>query len=197
MQTINLLPRDYLKRQRNKTYKGIAMSVIAIELAIACLIAVVPIGQILRKEEILQEINEKLENPRFEEVIAVNSQLGNIKEDYNKLSVNFDQIKDSAFIGGGMLDILVSNLPVGVSIDRLQLDSNHKTIEIQGKTVNSFSITGYVSKLENFYKNASLNFNQEKVQDGVSYRKFSISIELQDSLEIQSLDREELDEQFN
>lgn len=176
MQSINLLPQEYIGHERSKILKSILGIGLAIELGITGCFALWPLVEIHNKQQYLVEVQEKLNNPRFDEVKKIQLQLEQVEADYEKWSNKLSQIKTSSLISGASLDTLLGNVPVGVSIDRLEI--GELSILIEGKTINEFSARGYISKLQNIYLEALIDFDLEQMPQGKTYSKFKVLIDL-------------------
>lgn len=177
MQMINLLPREYVSVQKNKILKNILGIGLAIELGVTGIMAVQPLSEIASKQEQLEIINEKLNNPRFDEVKAVKIKLQEVKKNYEDWSNKLSEIKATPVVSGALLDTLLGNLPVGVTIDYLQIEE--QSVVIKGKSTNDFSIRGYISKLQNIYLESDMTFELEEIKQGDKYSSFSVQIDLE------------------
>lgn len=174
MQMINLLPGEYIGSQRSKLVKSILGIGLAIELGITGIIGLQPVKELINKEQYLEDIEEKLSHPRFDEVKNRQVQLENTTQDYENWSNRLSQIQTASFVSGAVLDTLIGNVPVGVTIDYLQLEKER--IVISGKTTNTFSARGYISKLQNIYLEANVTFELEEMEVGAKYSPFSVEI---------------------
>lgn len=189
MQNINLLSGEYIGAQRNKLLKTILGIGLAIELGITGIIALQPLQELRSKEEYLVEVDERLNNPKFNEVKDTQVQLQKVKADYEDWSNKLSQIKTSSFVSGAVLDTLLGNIPVGVTIDYLQIEEN--SILMKGKTTNTFSARGYISRLQNIYLEANMTFELEEIQGGTTYSPFNIEIVFEEAgQEEETIDRE-------
>ena len=136
-----------------------------------------PLGEWKAKSVELTEVKERIESVQFEEVRSVQKELEATHDDYYRWTAQLEAVSGSQFISGIRLDTLVSNVPVGVTIDVLDLDEPAAKIDIQGKATNTFSLTGYVSKLQTIYPEATLNFDMEEITMDKPYTSFRITIE--------------------
>ncbi|MEG0352071.1 MAG: hypothetical protein RSG75_10995 [Cellulosilyticaceae bacterium] len=190
MQMINLLPGEYIGTQRNKLFKNILGIGLAIELGITGIIGLQPLKELNNKEEYLGAIEEKLSNPRFDEVEKMQVQLQNVEADYENWFNRLSEIKNTSFVSGAVLDTLLGNVPIGVTIDYLQLEK--QSIVIKGKTTNTFSARGYISKLQNIYLEADMSFELAEIEEGAKYSPFSVEmIFSEDTKEGEASDKEE------
>ncbi|MGL6174376.1 MAG: hypothetical protein ACRC1P_07180 [Cellulosilyticaceae bacterium] len=177
MQTINLLPQQYVKREKNKALKSIVGIVIAVELGITGVTALIPIKTIQDKKQYIAHIEERLQDVRFDEVKAMQVALDQEIENYEQWSGRIMEMKQLPFISDNLLDTLLGNIPVGVSIDQLEMQEQNQFIKIEGKTVSVFALMGYITKLEGIYEQVEIQFDLGEIKLDKGYNQFEMTMQ--------------------
>ncbi len=164
---INLLPKEYIRAQKVKKYILIAAMLILLEcLVFMVTIVIPPISLKKHEENVLQELEFMKNDVRFSEVNQILNQLEGQKTEFKLWSDQYHTLKQNDFIHTALLDSLIARLPVGMSINQLELISAEQKISIAGKTNTIEALLNYVVILESLFKQAQIEFNVSEAQKG-------------------------------
>lgn len=157
---INLLPKEYVQAQNIKKYILIATALILVESMI--FIAAVVLPPIFHKayeEKVLLELELMKGNPRFSEVNEVLKQLEVASAELTNWTKQYQSLEQKDFIHTELLDSLTARLPVGMTIDQLDVTSSEKNINLKGKSNTVEEVLNYVVVLESIFKQADIEFD--------------------------------------
>lgn len=178
MKRINLLPAEYIKEQKIRYYVKLGIILVIIECLGGVYVAITPLLE-LNKEAIRKaEVEKKLNNEAFSEVYEINTALDEVEKKVIAWGNNLTSMEKEAFISTALLDTLLSSVPLGVTIDTLDIQEETQTIDLAGRTTNHFTTMGYISYLQSLYPMGKLTFEIGESEDESIYRTFTIKLEL-------------------
>jgi Tfp pilus assembly protein PilN len=157
---INLLPKEYVQAQNIKKYILIATALILVESMIFIgAVVLPPLFHKAYEEKVLLELELMKGNPRFSEVNEVLKQLEVASAELTNWTEQYQSLEQKDFIHTELLDSLTARLPVGITIDQLDVTSNEKNINLKGKSNTVEEVLNYVVVLESIFKQADIEFD--------------------------------------
>ncbi|WP_141722854.1 hypothetical protein [Cellulosilyticum sp. I15G10I2] len=181
---INLLPKEYIQAQKVKRYIAIAAAFILLECLVFIAAVVMPPLSLKKYEQkVLLELELMKGDAKFSEVNDILKQLETAKTEFNIWTQQYTTMKQKDFIHTELLDSLTARLPVGMTIDSLEIISSEQKMSIAGKTDRIEDLLNYVVILESIYKQSQIEFDiseGQKDEQGFlkSQRPYTLTITL-------------------
>ena len=175
-QCVNLLPENFLKKEQNKRYGILLLGLVAAELLLAGTRAYAPVKGIKDNNSQLIALEAQITDPKFDAVREIQQTLDEKNKAIDMMQKLFHEIPKDTFITGMLLDNVVGNVPLGVTIDTARVAKEENTLTLSGKYNYGPNALGYFSKLQNLYPEAAVTFTLGEVTEETIYADYNVTM---------------------
>lgn len=183
---ISFVPKEYLKAQKIRTYINLTLLLVLVETFVFVLAFVIPPQlQISKVEKEVAEIQLQSKDSKFDEVISLQEELKETKEQNTQWTDAYNMLNADTFITTSVLDSLIARMPTGMSISQLVLDGDTESIKIDGTAQTKPQVLNYVMLLQQIYGEMQTTFQLTDVENATTQTTevgYSITIDMAQSV---------------
>lgn len=175
--SINLLPKSYQDSQKIALFVTAGIGLLVLECAVfAGMFIVSPMYTIKDQQSRLEKLTKEAQDEKYAKVLEIEKNLESENNAISDWKANIGDLSAEKLISEKLLDRLVVRLPDSVTLDKIEINSEKQTIEIEGKTTVSKALVNYIAVLEAAFKNADITF--EAKPDEGDYNRYLYKINM-------------------